>query len=483
MSLSIEQPVVITLIKGIELREKKIHDMKYKISNLSRNQKAWKEKYFKIFFEYSALKEGLGKFFDCDQLDLLKGKKTIKWTNKTLKKAISIKIAGGEKLLNIIRKNIVPLPAPRTIRNHLSDLKFEPGVQHFETMREDIAYNLISSDVSRGIDLMNKESNNAISFIIKKFNKLQLLFNNKSGWSQDGIAQFHDDIKFLKYMSDELLPNLKFELPRGSVRCLYGGIIAIKSITELSTYLMDSGNEKVYAKHMINNSTENIFSQVVHRTKKPDVLQFTQSLKAVCVSQINSPVIGNYSFEGDDESNSFDYLAKIKEYSKREKENETHLVKIDFPEFISDRDNFDNFVQRFAFHRDISVILTQCKSIIDECDECSTLISLEKKANGNFTLSPTANLFFSLLERCFRLLEDEMQTSDENFKNNFIENALTAKVFDHCIPIQVQLIKNFYHFRVKIAHVRREKCRANYFGSKSHAADIPMKLKGSRDNG
>lgn len=229
---------------------------------------------------------------------------------------------------------------------------------------------------------------------------------------------------------------------------------------------------------MLNNAVENKFSQIVHKTKKPDALQFSQSLKAVCVSQFDGPVRGSYTNEANDESNAYDYLRMVKELAKKEQADEAiNVIKILLPEDACDRDLFNNLVQRFAFQREVSAIITKNQPIIAKCNECWQLISLVKKDNGNWTLSCAANSFFSLLESCFRLIEADMAVTDANFKESFIENAFTIKYYDHCLPNKELMIKEYYRYRVKLANTRREKQRANYFGSKSLAADIPLKSK------
>lgn len=707
-NLSANQNVLCELTEGLKLRdkkiiqmEKKINQMSMKINILSREKVVWRNKFNGLNKEMTKLMLGLQKYFEKDQIEMIKGKIKVRWSNKTLRKAIRIKIAGGYKMLNILRNKIVPLPAPSTVQEHLSELKFEPGIlhfnlnvlkqkcanlkpeqkcfiigfdekslipgvqedtsthkrvgtatveptakhllknpkkiathgliflagglyprikevvdyefttnasdpnsmkkklfeiicateregnvfvsgicfdmspdntallsllginfterstkffikhpadpsrrlyifpdlvhiiknitcnlrkhplkisgkmsenlasnyalfddvlqvynaqkessikiapklthtvmfpSHFDTMREDVAYNLISNDVSRGIDLLNPNKKNATSFVIKQLNKLQLIFNSNQGWEKSKIENFNADIAFLKYMSHDFLPNLKFELARGSVRCIKGGIIAIKSMVELSITLMDSQNNYVYAKHMLNNAVENKFSQIVHRTKKPDALQFSQSLKAVCVSQFDCPVKGSYTHEETDDSNSYDYLAMIKDYARKEPE-EINIFKVSLPDNACDRDLYNNKVQRFAFQREVSTIISQNQPIIAECNECWQLISLVQKDNGNWALSSIANSLFSLLESCFRLVEAAMVITDAGFQDSFIENAFTIKYFDHCLSNQEMLIKAYYRYRVKVANASREKQRSNYFGSKSLAADIPLKSK------
>lgn len=473
-NLSANQDILCELTEGLKLRDKKIIQMEKKISQmskkiiiLSREKVAWRNNFNGLNKDMTKLMTGLRKYMGHDQIELIKGKLKVTWSNKTLRKAIQIKLAGGAKLLNILRQKIIPLPAPSTIQQHLSELKFEPGIlhfnldvlkqkcaslkpeqkcfiigfdekslipgiqedtsthkrvgtatldptakhllknpkqiathgliflagginprikevvdyefttnatdpesmkkklfevicateregnvfvsgicfdmspdntallsllgikftgqstnyfikhpadsnrqlymfpdlvhviknftcnlrkhplkisgkisenlasnyalfddilqvynaqqgssikiapklthtvmfpSHFDTMREDNAYRLISNDVSRGIDLLNPNKKNATSFVIKNINKLQLIFNSTQGWEKSKIDKFNADIAFLKYMSDDFLPNLKFELARGSVRCIKGGIIAIKSMVELSISLMSSQN-------------------------------------------------------------------------------------------------------------------------------------------------------------------------------------------------------------------------------------------------
>lgn len=227
------------------------------------------------------------------------------------------------------------------------------------------------------------------------------------------------------------------------------------------------------------NSISECLTNDVHRTKKPDALQFQQSLKAVCISEFESSTKGSYTCELSDESNSFDYLSMIKDYNEKEKENETiepEIIKILLPEDISDRDLFCGIVQRFAFHREISSIISKNITIIGKCDDCTELISLVKKENGNFKLSSTAMSFFALLECCFRMLSENMATSHKDFKGNFIENAATIRYFDHCLPNQELLICCFYEHRSKVSATRREKHRANFYGSKS-LIDITIKAK------
>lgn len=70
----------------------------------------------------------LKKFFNSDQLDIIGGKKQVKWTDSTIKKALLIKSKGGDQLLNYARKNIAPLPCSSVINAHIKSMKIKPEV-------------------------------------------------------------------------------------------------------------------------------------------------------------------------------------------------------------------------------------------------------------------------------------------------------------------------------------------------------------------
>lgn len=82
----------------------------------------------------------LKKYLGIDQISAARGKKSIKWSNATLKKAIMIKSKGGQQLLDYVRANVVPLPCNTTIKKRLSKLKVCPGMLdiNLKTLKADL---------------------------------------------------------------------------------------------------------------------------------------------------------------------------------------------------------------------------------------------------------------------------------------------------------------------------------------------------------
>lgn len=69
-----------------------------------------------------------------------------------------------------------------------------------------------------------------------------------------------------------------------------GVIISIKSIIELSTYLInEKGYLYVLAGWLTSDCIENVFSSVRVKQPSPNVLQFKQNLKIIAISEYLKP--------------------------------------------------------------------------------------------------------------------------------------------------------------------------------------------------
>lgn len=107
------------------------------LHKLSSKLQAEKMKSRKLIIKLRKIEKYLGK----DQLDIINGKKTPKWSNATLKKALMIRSKGGQQLLKYVNKHVVPLPSNATIKRRLSNLKIKPGILdvNLKTLKKDVS--------------------------------------------------------------------------------------------------------------------------------------------------------------------------------------------------------------------------------------------------------------------------------------------------------------------------------------------------------
>lgn len=345
--------------------------------------------------------------------------------------------------------------------------------KHYEKMRESIAYNLISSEVSHAIDILNASNKkNATSFLLEILNRVKNIFTNDQCWTIDDIETYEKDIKFLKFLSEKFFAEVEFVMERGYVKSLNGALVACSSLIEMSRKLFHEGAKRVIPKHMLNNAVENTFSQVTQRFHKPDALQFQKALKGLSITHYVKEVRGsNYGFEGN-RTEDPEFLTLLREFKQNNSSTEpkTKLkIDLELQDFANENDMFANKLQRIAFQTEVNRLIDKNREEIMRCTDCWECIKTINYENGVPTISPIAAEFFNLLELHFRLLENKIECTHSDFKNNFINNTLRLSSFSHCEIIRKKLIDDFVQLKIKIANKRRNLHKVNKFSSKSLA--------------
>lgn len=51
-----------------------------------------------------------------------------RWSDKTVQKALQVRLACGSRGYELLKDEVVPLPSERTLQRRIEDVKFEPGV-------------------------------------------------------------------------------------------------------------------------------------------------------------------------------------------------------------------------------------------------------------------------------------------------------------------------------------------------------------------
>lgn len=91
----------------------------------------WRIKYAKLQKQFSAFNKSLGNYLSKEQIETIQGKKNVKWSNGAIKKGLLLKIRGGSRVLNYVRKKVIPLPSVPTINRSVSELNFSSGICEF----------------------------------------------------------------------------------------------------------------------------------------------------------------------------------------------------------------------------------------------------------------------------------------------------------------------------------------------------------------
>jgi hypothetical protein len=360
----------------------------------------------------------------------------------------------------------------------------------WEKMRESIAYDLMSPDVTYALDLVHQNvegKKNATSWYLEFLHRLKTILLNPDGWSMDKKEQYDDDMNFLRFLADDFFPYIKIPVTRGYVRSLNGAVVALNSLIEISNKLVDEGARKIYPKHILNNSVENIFSQTTQRYPKVDSAQFVASLKSISLTHYAVPVRGSsYNFEdGSGQSKKLDYLKFMKNFIEEQEE----LMREEVDEIITrERDiSFDshnnlfaNDLQEYGFHRDIARIITANAETLSQCDICfSSMKMIEEGGEDQLSLSTMAVELFSQLEFLFRSLskqddndEHQLAVLSDDFARDFVFNASKIEIFNHCPNLKNELVDDFLKLRMAEIHRRRYLHKINPYSSKGMSSGV-----------
>lgn len=361
------------------------------------------------------------------------------------------------------------------------DVKFAPKLTHqvifpsnFEKMQENIAYDLISPEVTQGLDIIfeDSEKKNPTAFFLEVLHRLKMIFTSVDGWSRDEWNKYQDDLKFLNYLIKDFFPNIRFVIARGSVKSIEGAILSLTSLIGVANDLFDCGNNEVYPKHFTNNAVENRFSDLTMTYQKPDAKQFKQGLRGSSIKNFHKPTKGSsYMFNDADEASSINFLSIIKEHGNKsiiENEDEVYeIVQIELPNFINDIELFPIHINRFGFHKSIANLILQNIGSCKICARCFQSYDLIKDSEGHFTLTTDSLNFFCLLEHCFRLVKSQVPLNNKHFDETFKLNSSGIQACNHCPAIQDLFIEKFLQYRLKISHPSRDKHNTNRFSSKS----------------
>ncbi|XP_040356776.2 uncharacterized protein LOC121046516 [Ixodes scapularis] len=80
-----------------------------------------------------------------------------RWSNKTVQKALQIRLACGTRGYELLKDEVIPLPSERTLQRRIEEVKFEPALKSkLETMRpqeKHCALLLDEMQVTAGLDL------------------------------------------------------------------------------------------------------------------------------------------------------------------------------------------------------------------------------------------------------------------------------------------------------------------------------------------
>lgn len=368
------------------------------------------------------------------------------------------------------------------IKQKSTELKFDPKLtlvvmqpSNFESMREEVAYNLLSDEIINALDILHDDGTgkrNGTAWFLQELSSIPKIYINKNEWSKDNLQSYQSDVKQLNFLKNEFFTNIRFMMDRGSVKSVVGAIISCSSLIAYSQHLFDNGAEKFYPKHCINNATENIFAQISLKSTKPTAEDFKGILKGYSISGLESKCDSNYKFE---DGVKFDSSLSPFELAKELQQKEADDDKTSFEEFIElDLSNCKNDAELYpdnfhfiSFHKNIATFINSNINLTHDCDTCFQSLQLIQEGSDHCYLSNLARQFFSSLEFLYRELQKKIPISHENFKENFVQNAMNLPVFDHCLHIQEAFINQFLKFRIAKSIPFTDKRRVLKFASKS----------------
>jgi hypothetical protein len=347
----------------------------------------------------------------------------------------------------------------------------------FDKMKQRIASDVLSSDVSSTIELMDKLSSNdgkknSTAWLLQ----ILLIFHNiifdREGWTKDD-GKYQDVKEFLIWMADDFFPNLKFS---NKLKCIPGVIMSIRSILEIAEENFKNGVPKFIPAHYLNDAIENIFSLVTQIVKKPTAKSIAEALRIISLKQFQfDPTKGNCGWDST-EPISIDLIGELKlfmdnsgaiEDIESDDDDDMPLVKID--DEVTMISLFDNPVHRQVFYYETSknfnqfVELIECRScqnhLIDDSElkpaqsellELRNVIENFSYGTGELKHRPSADLmtFFLRLEFIFQKLQKCAKMESNKFKITFMENA--SQVFlpnEHCYSTTTTIISHFLENR------------------------------------
>lgn len=350
--------------------------------------------------------------------------------------------------------------------------------QHFETMRERVAYEVFSNDVFTAIQFGDKNANknnkkNPTAAFLQIFNAFHKITDDKNGWSSTDKLKYEEDIEFLKWFAEEFIPNLKL---KSSLRCVPAMIMSINCLVSLSKKYFDIGYERVVPAWFLSNAIENIFSMVTNIFKKPTAATMATALRIISLQQFDfEPTSTSYAWDTT-ESPSIDILELIKSFadSKITENIENEAEDIDLQFIIEIRDDI-KVDQLFATELEINVFYIETTQLLTslmvfiKCEECKEILvddsNVETPKSRLFMLKqesartpqklfkPSGSLwkFFLRLEFIFQELCKLKPADDKAFSTLFIKNASNVLVPDeHCFVTSNKIISSYLKKRLTL---------------------------------
>lgn len=352
--------------------------------------------------------------------------------------------------------------------------------QHFETMRERVAYEICSRDVFTAIQFIDTKANNndkknATAVFLEIFNYFHEITGDKNGWVVTDKEKYEKDVEFLKWFADDFLSNIKFKT---SLRCVPAISMSIKCLVSLSQSYFERGFKRVVPAWFLSNAIENIFSMVTSIFKKPTAATMAIALRIISLQQFEFDASSTSYGWDETETPSVDIIELIKTFSESEQvklieeaDDDDNFMQyiIDIDDEIKADDIFPTDLEINVFFIEMAELLThllnfitceECKSrLIDEkCDETPRNRLLTLKQNTSQAVSiisqPSLDLwkFLLRLEFLFQTLCKQKPAQDANFSKIYLKNASNLLVpNEHCFDSTAKIVSSFLKKRLKIS--------------------------------
>jgi hypothetical protein len=349
----------------------------------------------------------------------------------------------------------------------------------FEKMKQRIASEVLSSDVSSTLDYLeqitsNENKKNATAFFLQ----ILLIFHNiifdRVGWTIDE-QKYQDAKEFLEWMVEDFLPNIKFG---NNMKCIPGVIMSIRSLLEIAEQNFNIGIPKFIPAHYLNDAIENIFSLVNDIIRKPTAKSIADALRVISLRQFQFDPIksGNCGWDNV-EPVSIDIIGELKLFIENEDAPE-EVPNID-EEIIAIEDEvtmitlFKEPLDRNVFYYEVSAMLNSFIKLI-KCRNCQELLidvdkssrpesqlfeqrnTIEARSFGtSLSYQPSADLMtlFLRLEYIFQGLKAKIAVHDsKKFNFAFLESSAGAFMpNEHCFSNTTKIVKHFLEARRKIS--------------------------------
>lgn len=175
--------------------------------------------------------------------------------------------------------------------------------RQYQKMRVPFAYNLMSNDVSAGLQINQKKIGSSVettAFFCRQVFKWFKLCTSRTislALSHKNMNEYKEAIEFLK---DFIFIIKELDFGSKALKPYQKGVLmSTTSLLELQEYLIQEGFDFVFSHRFTQDCVENLFSQIRASTRKPTALQFKQTLKRLLVSNFITQIEGS-NYEMDD---------------------------------------------------------------------------------------------------------------------------------------------------------------------------------------